>query len=145
MKFDKTKGGWKYNRKGVQPVEDGVIVDVRERGGRHCTVLSCNQRWDKLGSDLDIIWWRKARKERKPIGHAPDLSEGMVRNAFEWIKSEPRLADDKQPAPIEIMQPGELKTDIGKYDAPRRRRMPPMWMAVVALVLVAVILAMVVA
>ena len=113
MKFDKTKGGWKYNRKGVQPV-DGM-VDVRYRNGMiECDKQAKYFRWNKRADGLDIIYYRKARPA-------------------------------KQPAPVEIMQPGELQTDIGKYDAPRRRRMPPMWMAVVALVLVAVILAMVVA
>jgi hypothetical protein len=114
MKFDKTKGGWKYNRSGVMPCDKFDQVEIRDRDGRHYTGTADSLRWVKGGRDSDIIYYRKARPA-------------------------------KQPAPIEIMQPGELQTDIGKYDAPRRRRMPPMWMAVVALVLVAVILAMVVA
>jgi hypothetical protein len=114
MKFDKTKGGWKYNRSGVMPCDKFDQVEIRDRYRQHYIGSAHSFKWEKTGDDNDIIYYRKARPS-------------------------------KQPAPIEIMQPGELQTDIGNFDAPRRRRMPPMWMAVVALVLVAVILAMVVA
>ena len=66
-KFDPTVGGWIYNRHGVNPFPADVDLEARLRDGR---IIRCHGDLFGFGKKHkapgDVIWFRKARKPRRP-------------------------------------------------------------------------------